>query len=293
MSAVVAELLAILDLARMGDDRFLGHSPKAYRKRVFGGQLIAQALMAAARTVEGAEPHSLHGYFLLPGDPSTPIEYHVERLRDGRSFATRRCTAIQHGRLIFTLTCSFHAAEEGLDHALPMPEAPDPETLMTQAQMKEAVSRVTPAAMQRYFSQERAIEMRPVDLSRYYAREERTPLSPRQTIWMRASARLPDDPAIHRAVLAYLSDMTLLDTALVAHGRCVFDDDIQGASLDHALWFHRPFRADEWLLYSQVSPTAHGGRGLARGSLYSRDGQLVASVMQEGLMRLRMDKPAQ
>jgi hypothetical protein len=127
MSAVVAELLAILDLARMGDDRFLGHSPKAYRKRVFGGQLIAQALVAAARTVEGAEPHSLHGYFLLPGDPSTPIEYHVERLRDGRSFATRRCTAIQHGRLIFTLTCSFHAAEEGLDHALPMPEARFPE----------------------------------------------------------------------------------------------------------------------------------------------------------------------
>ena len=293
MSAVVAELLAILDLARMGDDRFLGHSPKAYRKRVFGGQLIAQALMAAARTVEGAEPHSLHGYFLLPGDPSTPIEYHVERLRDGRSFATRRCTAIQHGRLIFTLTCSFHAAEEGLDHALPMPEAPDPETLMTQAQMKEAVSRVTPAAMQRYFSQERAIEMRPVDLSRYYAREERTPLSPRQTIWMRASARLPDDPAIHRAVLAYLSDMTLLDTALVAHGRCVFDDDIQGASLDHALWFHRPFRADEWLLYSQVSPNAHGGRGLAQASLFSRDGQLVASTMQEGLLRLRVDKPGQ
>ena len=296
MSAVVAELLAILDLARMGDDRFLGHSPKAYRKRVFGGQLIAQALVAAARTVEGAEPHSLHGYFLLPGDPSTPIEYHVERLRDGRSFATRRCTAIQHGRLIFTLTCSFHAAEEGLDHALPMPEAPDPEALMTQAQMKEAVSRVTPAAMQRYFSQERAIEMRPVDLSRYYAREERgplspRPLSPRQNIWMRASAGLPDDAAIHRAVLAYLSDMTLLDTALVAHGRCVFDDDIQGASLDHALWFHRPFRADDWLLYALDSPTTISGRGLARGSLFSRDGRLVASLTQGGLLRLRADKP--
>jgi acyl-CoA thioesterase-2 len=157
--------------------------------------------------------------------------------------------------------------------------------------MKEAVSRVTPAAMQRYFSQERAIEMRPVDLSRYYAREERTPLSPRQTIWMRASARLPDDPAIHRAVLAYLSDMTLLDTALVAHGRCVFDDDIQGASLDHALWFHRPFRADDWLLYALDSPTTIGGRGLARGSLFSRDGRLVASVTQEGLLRQRTDKP--
>jgi acyl-CoA thioesterase-2 len=177
-----------------------------------------------------------------------------------------------------------------------MPEAPDPEALMTQAQMKEAVSRVTPAAMQRYFSQERAIEMRPVDLSRYYAREERgplspRPLSPRQNIWMRASARLPDEAAIHRAVLAYLSDMTLLDTALVAHGRCVFDDDIQGASLDHALWFHRPFRADDWLLYALDSPTTISGRGLARGSLFSRDGRLVASVTQEGLLRLRADKP--
>ena len=291
MSAAVTELLATLDLEQTGENRFRGICPQSIRKRVFGGQIIGQALVAAARTVEGRAPHSLHGYFLLPGDPAAPIAYEVERLRDGGSFATRRCAAIQHGRTIFTLTCSFQAQEEGLDHALAMPEAPDPETLMSQAQMATAFAHMMPNAMQRYFAQERPIDVRPVDISRYYPKAKRAPLSSHQNIWMRATARLPDDPAVHRAVLAYLSDMTLLDTALVRHQRSVFDDDIQGASLDHALWFHRPFRADEWLLYAQESPTTIGGRGLARGSLFSRDGRLVASVMQEGLLRLRADKP--
>ena len=292
MSAAVAELLAILDLEQIALDRFRGQSPQAARKRVFGGQIVAQALVAASRTVSAWTPHSLHGYFLLPGDPATPIDYEVERLRDGASFAARRCAAIQNGRTIFTVPCSFQAQEEGLDHALPMPDAPDPDTLMSQTQMVGAFAHMMPNAMQRYFVQERPIDLRPVDLSRYYPKASRGPLSSHQNIWMRAAARLPDDPAVHRAVLAYLSDMTLLDTALVRHQRSVFDEDIQGASLDHALWFHRPFRADEWLLYAQESPNASGGRGLARGSLFSRDGRLVASVMQEGLLRLRADKPA-
>jgi acyl-CoA thioesterase-2 len=292
MSTAVAELLATLDLEQLGENSFRGLCPQAIRKRVFGGQIIGQALVAASRTVEGRTPHSLHGYFLLPGDATAPIDYEVERLRDGSSFATRRCAAIQHGRMIFTLTCSFQAQETGLDHALPMPDAPDPETLMSQTQMATAFAHMMPRVMQRYFAQERPIDVRPVDISRYYPKSRRGPLSSNQNIWMRATARLPDDPAVHRAVLAYLSDMTLLDTALVRHRRSVFDDDIQGASLDHALWFHRPFRADEWLLYSQESPTTVGGRGLARGSLFSHDGRLVASVMQEGLLRLRTDKPA-
>ena len=178
-------------------------------------------------------------------------------------------------------------------HAIEMPEVPDPESLMSADRIALASSHLVPAALRRYFEQEQAIEVRPVDLGRYFPRSERQPLPATQNIWMRANGALPDDPAIHRAVVAYLSDMTLIDTILVRHQFTVFDPEVLAASLDHAVWFHRPFRADEWLLYSQVSPTAHGGRGLARGSLYSRDGQLVASVMQEGLMRLRMDKPAQ
>ena len=292
MSKAVAELLTTLDLEQIGDNSFRGHSAQAIRKRVFGGQIIAQALVAASRTVEGRSPHSLHGYFLLPGDPSSPIVYEVERLRDGGSFAARRCDAVQQGRTIFTLTCSFQSEEGGFNHAIPMPDAPDPETLMNQTQMGEAFAHLMPSAMQRYFAQERSIDVRPVDLSRYYPKAERAPLGGHQNIWMRAAAPLPDDPAIHRAVLAYLSDMTLLDTALVKHQRSVLDMDIQAASLDHALWFHRPFRADEWLLYAQESPNANGGRGLARGSLFSRDGRLVATVIQEGLLRLRADKPA-
>jgi len=293
MSAALSKILAILDLERTGENSFRGTDSFAIRNRVFGGQIVAQALVAAARTVEGAAPHSLHGYFLVGGDPSTPIDYEVERMRDGRSFSTRRCVAIQHGQPIFTLTCSFHAPEQGFDHALEMPVVPDPETLMSPERLALASSRLVPAALQRYFKQEQAIEVRPVDLGRYYPRSERQPLPACQNIWMRANGALPDDPAIHRAVLAYLSDMTLIDTIFVRHQLTVFDPEIMAASLDHAIWFHRPFRADEWLLFSQVSPTAQGGRGLARGSLYTRDGRLVASVIQEGMVRLRTDKPAQ
>ncbi len=293
MSAALADLLVKLDLERTGENSFRGHSPPSLRNRVFGGLLVAQALISASRTVEGAEPHSLHGYFLIGGDPSAPIDYEVERMRDGRSFATRRCLAIQHGRPIFALTGSFHAPEPGLDHALEMPDVPDPETLVGLDTIGQTASRMTPATLQRYFTQDQPIEVRPVDIGRYFIRSERRPLPHVQNIWMRASARLPDDPAIHQAMLAYMSDMTLLDTVMVRHQRTVFDPDVMAASLDHALWFHRPFRADEWLLYSQLSPSAQGGRGLSRGSFFTRDGRLVASAIQEGLLRLKTDKPAQ
>lgn len=280
----VAELLTMLDLEKIEENIFRGRSPQIGWQRVFGGLVIAQALVAASRTVSGRAPHSLHCYFLLPGDPQAPIIYEVDRLRDGKTFATRRCNAIQHGRAIFSLAASFQIEEEGFEHAVAMPDAPMPETLPSEAEMIEKFGSVMPDAIKRWFASDRAIEVRPVDPLRYVRHE---PGPPVQNVWLRVAGPLPDDPAIHRAVLAYLSDMTLLDTALVAHGYHVFDQRLQVASLDHALWFHRPFRADEWLLYAQDSPNSSGARGLTRGSVFSRDGRLVASVMQEGLMRQR------
>jgi acyl-CoA thioesterase II len=284
MPSAIDNLLMILDLERIEHNIFRGHSPQVGWQRVFGGLVIAQALVAAARTVEGREPHSLHGYFLLPGDPEVPIVYEVDRLRDGTSFTTRRCNAIQHGRPIFSLSASFQITERGLDHALPMPAVPAPEDLPSEAELFAQFGGMFPEPMRRWFAQDRPIEIRPVELAHYLGHKLSTPA---QYVWVRASGRLPDDAAVHRAVLAYLSDMTLLDTALVAHGRTIFEPDLQVASLDHALWFHRPFRADEWLLYAQDSPNSAGARGLTRGLLYARDGRLIASVAQEGLIRLR------
>ncbi len=278
----VAELLAMLDLERIEDNIFRGRSPEVGWQRVFGGLVVAQALVASARTVESRAPHSLHGYFLLPGDPHAPIIYQVDRLRDGKSFTTRRCVAIQHGRAIFSLAASFQIDEPGLEHAVAMPDVPLPETLPSEAEMVAKYGAIMPDSVKRWFASDRPIETRPVDPSRYLRHE---PGAPVQDVWLRAVGPLPDDPAIHRAVLAYLSDMTLLDTALIGHGHYVFDAQLQVASLDHALWFHRPFRADEWLLYVQDSPNASGARGLTRGLLFSRDGRLVATAMQEGLMR--------
>ena len=284
MPGAIDNLLTILDLERIEHNIFRGHSPQVGWQRVFGGLVIAQALVAAARTVEGREPHSLHGYFLLPGDPAVPIVYEVDRLRDGASFATRRCNAIQHGRPILSLSASFQIRERGLDHALPMPDVPAPENLPSEAELYAQFGSMFPEPMRHWFSQDRPIEIRPVELAHYLGRKLSAPV---QYVWVRASGRLPDDAAVHRAVLAYLSDLTLLDTALVAHGRTIFEPDLQVASLDHALWFHRPFRADEWLLYAQDSPNSAGARGLTRGLIYGRDGHLVASVAQEGLIRLR------
>ncbi len=287
MSFSPRDLNAILDLEPIERTIFRGRSPQVGWQRVFGGLVIAQALVAAGRTVEGRPPHSLHGYFLLPGDPAVPIVYEVERLRDGGSFTTRSCAAIQHGRPIFSLTASFQACETGLDHAAAMPDVPPPEALPDEAEIMRRHADRMPAAVRRYFERQRPIEMRPTDLGQFLRVGAAGPHPRAQAIWMRISAPLPDDPCVQAAALAYLSDMTLLDTALIAHGRSVFDPDLQVASLDHALWFHRPVRTDDWLLYAEDSPNASGGRGFTRGQLFSRDGQLVASVAQEGLIRRR------
>lgn len=288
----IADLLSILDIEQIEDNIFRGRSPQIGWQRVFGGLVISQALVAASRTVKGRNPHSLHCYFLLPGDPSVPIVYEVERVRDGRSFTTRRCVAVQHGRTIFVLSASFHIEEDGPEHATPKPDVPSPEVLPGIEQLKRALGDQIPDGVRQYLDRERPIEFRPVDATRYAPGAAGRARRPSQQIWMRASGRLPDDPAIHRAVLAYLSDMTLLDTALVAHGKSVFDGSSQVASLDHAIWFHRSFRADEWMLYDQESPNAGGARGLTRGSLFSLDGRLIASVMQEGLIRPKSPRPA-
>ncbi|WP_294532577.1 acyl-CoA thioesterase II [uncultured Rhodoblastus sp.] len=285
MTKAIIDLLAILDLEKIEENLFRGRSPQVGWQRVFGGLVIAQALVAAQHTVENLIPHSLHAYFLLGGDPGVPIVYQVKHLREGRSFATRRCEAIQHGKVIFSLAASFHNPEPGLEHATPPPPAPAPESLPDENQFLAAHGARMPESVRRYFERERPIELRPVDAGRYVSRGAQE--DPVQKVWVRTSAALPDDPAIHRAALAYLSDMTLLDTSLIAHGRSVFDPEIQAASLDHALWLHRPFRADEWMLYVQDSPNAFGALGFSRGALYSRNGELIASVAQEGLIRLR------
>lgn len=287
-STALKALLAVLDLEQIEDNLFRGARGSEGWQRVYGGQVLGQALMAALRTVDPARSvHSLHGDFLLAGDPSLPIVYDVERTRDGGSFTTRRVKAIQHGAAIFTMSASFHKLEEGLEHQSAMPEVPAPESLPNPKDLIAGLIDKLPAAMRSYWERDRPIDMRVVDISRYLEREKKVPV---QQIWFRAAGRLPDDPAVHQAVLAYASDFTLLDTALIAHGKLLFDADIQLASLDHSLWYHRPFRADEWMLYVQDSPNAHGARGFSRGSIYTRKGALIASAAQEGLMRLRSTK---
>jgi acyl-CoA thioesterase-2 len=275
-----------LDLEPIEVNIFRGVSPEASRQRVFGGQVAGQALVAAARTLDDDRPvHSLHAYFLRPGDPSVPILYEVDRIRDGRSFTTRRVVAIQHGRAIFNLAASFHAPEEGLEHQIDVADAmwdgqsaPDPESLPDWRERNAPHRDRIP-----HYDEPRPIDTRVVDWS-VAERLEANP--PHQRVWLRASGTLPDDPVLHACVLTYASDMTLLDTTLIPHGvKGVMDGRIMMASLDHAMWFHRPFRADEWLLYVQDTPSAQGGRGMARGSIYTREGQLVVSVVQEGLIR--------
>jgi len=285
MSAPVQDLLKILDLEQLELNLFRGHSPQTGWQRVYGGQVIGQALVAACRTLDvtARPPHSLHAYFLLGGDPKVPIIYEVERVRDGRSFATRRVVAIQHGEAIFIMSVSFHGDEPGLTHQAPMPDVPKPEDLPTLADLKQRTLPM-PEPVQRFYERERPIELRPVEFDRYMGRKIE---NGRFHLWLRASGRLPDDPAIHRCVLAYASDMGLLDSSLVPHGRTLFEKEFMAASLDHALWFHRPFRADEWLLYAHDSPNLSGSRGFSRGLIFTRDGTLIASVTQEGLVRER------
>jgi acyl-CoA thioesterase-2 len=273
-------LVRLLDLEPIEVNLFRGVSPDEERQRVFGGQVAGQALVAAARTVEpGRAVHSLHAYFLRPGDPTVPILYEVDRIRDGRSFTTRRVVAVQHGRAIFNVQASFQVHEDGLEHQSPMPEAPRPEDL---PDFKERMAPYQ-EELGDWYLRPRPIDTRHAD---WNPPDRREPLPPHQRVWLRADGRLPDDPVLHACVLTYASDMTLLDTALLPHGGTFGDAGMFMASLDHAMWFHRPFRADEWLLYSQDTPTASEGRGLGRGLIYTADGRLAVSVVQEGLIRV-------
>jgi acyl-CoA thioesterase-2 len=283
----LTRLLALLDLEKIEENVFRGVSPPERLQRVFGGQVLAQALVAATRTIDPGRPcHSLHAYFLRPGDPKVPILYEVDRSRDGGSFSVRRVVAIQHGEQIFVLSASFQKIEEGFEHQSRMPVVPPPEELEDE---QEALLRRgdLPPALLNWIGSERSFETRSV-LGRgpASAAGDRPARAALDHIWLKTRGPLPDDAGLHRAMLAFVSDTSLLDTALLPHGKTIFSD-VQVASLDHAMWFHRPFRADEWLLYVLDSPSASGGRGFNRGAIYTRDGVLVASVAQEGLIRPR------
>ncbi|MGW6303620.1 acyl-CoA thioesterase [Streptomyces niveus] len=281
-------LLDLLDLERIEEDIFRGLSRPTAIPRVYGGQVAAQALVAAGRTVPAdRSAHSLHAYFLRAGDPGAPIVYTVDRIRDGRSFTTRRVVAVQHGQPIFHLSASFQTYEDGLEHQAAMPPAPDPESLPTAAELlpRHADRFVDPSVVGRLLETRAAVDLRYVDAPPYatagQVREARS------QVWFRTAGKLADDPLLHVCLATYVSDMTLLDSVLLAHGRGGWaSGDIVGASLDHAMWFHRPFRADEWLLYDQTSPSASGGRGLGQARIYTRDGDLAISVIQEGVMRV-------
>lgn len=286
MGTALDDLIALLDLEPLEVNLFRGVSPKEDRQRVFGGQVAGQALVAAGRTVEATDRHvhSLHAYFLRPGDPSVPIIYEVDRIRDGRSFTTRRVVAIQHGRAIFNLAASFHVAEDGPEHQDPMPAVPRPEELPTfRERVQPYLERFGPEGVE-WLTRERPIDSRPTETPSWLDPASRPP---RQDVWIRANGDLPDDPLLHVCVVAYASDLTILDTALLPHGQAFWEDRFMVASLDHAMWFHRPFRADRWLLYHQSSPSAHGARGIAEGHIFTQDGRLVVTVIQEGLMRPR------
>jgi acyl-CoA thioesterase II len=280
--AVVDGLVRLLDLEKIEEDIYRGVSPKSTWQRVFGGQVAGQALVAAGRTVPtDRQVHSLHSYFIRPGDPAVPIVYEVDRVRDGRSFTTRRVVAIQHGKPIFSLSASFQLDQPGVDHQTRMPDAPAPETLPTlQERYGDAA-----AAAAFYRSMPRPIDLRYVD-DPPWQQHAKGPRDGPTRVWMRADGRLPDDPLLHVCVLTFASDMTLLDSVLVRHGLAPGLDHISMASLDHAMWFQRPFRADEWLLYVSDSPTASGSRGLATGRFYSQDGRHLVSVVQEGMIRV-------
>ena len=293
VTAALDMLIDLLDLESIEVNLFRGRSPDEKRQRVFGGQVAGQALVAAGRTVEPGKPvHSLHAYFLRPGDVSVPILYQVDRIRDGTSFATRRVVAIQHGHAIFNLSASFHGHEQGFEHQIPMPAVPDPETLPTFRERFAAQAE----AMGDWYTRPRPIDTRHVSEPLRRVNPDGVPRPsrpPRQQIWMRADGPLPDDPLLHACIVAYASDMSLLDSILLAHGTEWDDANFMGASLDHAMWFHRPFRTDEWWLYDQESTTSFGARGLARGEIFARDGRLAVSVVQEGLVRTRQpEEPA-
>jgi acyl-CoA thioesterase-2 len=289
MDQRLADVLKVLELEPLEINLFRGESRDIGSPQVFGGQVLGQALVAAYRTVEdpSSDCHSLHAYFLRRGDFNAPIVYQVDRARDGTSFTTRRVVAIQHGEQIFNLSASFQRPEAGLEHALPMPLTPPPEGLDDFAEYHAEIIGQLPEKVRRFFEHRRPFEFRPVQMPDYLHPK---PLPPQRSVWFRAVDRLPSDEAwMHRCLLAYVSDYNLLETALLPHAQPVLR--LQLASIDHAMWFHRPFRVDDWLLYSLDSPSASGARGFARGSIYTREGVLVASTAQEGLMRVRSTPP--
>lgn len=287
MTSPVSELIELLSLERLEDNLFRGQSRDIGTKYVFGGQVLGQALSAAQATLDSVQDvraaHSLHAYFLRAGDIEHPIVYDVDRTRDGGSFSVRRVTAIQHGKPIFVLAASFQVHEEGAEHQVPMPQVPMPEDVAAPAPLSAEALAKLPSKVQRWLSRMGPFEFRPI-----YPRDELNPPKrpPLQQVWFRLSERVGDAPELHRALLAYASDFHLLGTTTFPHGISYYQPNVQMASLDHALWFHRPFRADDWLLYSIDSPSAQGARGLARGQVFDREGRLVASTTQEGMIRV-------
>jgi acyl-CoA thioesterase-2 len=283
--SVVKIIVDLLDLEPIEVNLFRGGNRDIGSKNVFGGQVLAQALVASNRTVEPARVcHSLHGYFLLPGDIQAPILYEVERIRDGKSFTTRRVRATQHGRVIFTMAASYQLPEAGVEHQSQMPAGvPRPEDLISEGELRKVVAGNVPEKYRKRFLQDQPIEFRPVEPLNPFAPDKRPPV---KDVWFKAAGALPDDQALHQAILAYTSDFGFVTTSLLPHGLSFMMKHVQLASLDHALWFHRPFRVDEWLLYHTDSPAAYGARGFNRGSIYTRDGVLVASCAQEGLIRV-------
>lgn len=287
-SDAVADLLELLDLEALEVNIYRGQNRNIGTGRVFGGQVFAQALVAAQRTAPAdRDAHSVHGYFLRAGDLAAPIVYFVDRPRDGGSFTSRRVTAIQHGEAIFHLSASFHITENGLEHQMSVPDAPAPESLAPELDLIREMADRIPEPLRTFLTQDRPIDFRPVVPYDPFVSEVREPV---RHVWFRALSRLPDERIIHQAVLAYASDYGLLPTALNPHGIPFRDRRLQMASIDHSVWMHRPFRADEWLLYAMDSPVAAGARGFTRGTIYTRNGTLVASVAQEGLMRMRSER---
>ncbi len=281
MGKALDALLDLLDLEQIEVNIFRGRSPDERRQRVFGGQVAGQALVAAGRTVPPDRPvHSLQAYFIRPGDPAVPLVYLVDRVRDGRSFTTRRVSAVQHGETIFALSASFHHPEPGPEHADPMPDVPPPEAV---ERRQDRLARELGEASLPW--RDSPIDLRSIGPLPFEAERDPSLRTNKSLVWLRVDGDLPDDPLLHVCLMTYASDMTLLDSLLIRHGRSWWDGRTTGASLDHAMWFHRPFRADRWLLYAQDSPVAVGARGLARGEVFTEEGVLVVSVVQEGLIR--------
>lgn len=285
MSDAVENLIQILNLEKIEENLFRGHSPDESWQRVFGGQVIGQALVAAYRTVEDRVCHSMHAYFIRPGDPKVPIVYEVDRARDGKSFTTRRVVGIQHGKQIFNLAASFQVPEQGFEHHAAMPDVPMPEDLLSDTDLRKEAALQFPESFIKHFTRPRPIELRPVKPLNYINPELD---NSDHFVWIRARKPIEEgNVALNQCILAYASDMTLLDTCMRPHGVNWMSGKLQTASLDHAMWFHEPFQANEWMLYAMDSPSASGGRGFNRGSVFTRDGRLVASVVQEGLIRYR------